>query len=232
MSKNNVYGNAKIVHTADSVVPFQMGAFIQNSTTNQTFGGTSSQQEAKTISAMQSSFIDPYSANSNDTLSAEIKNLLGMVNNINQKVTQIENDGVRGKDLDKQIVTAIRDLKHYANFFEQATFALEAKVLKTSISIAKKIIGIEVSQNSTLIAKETIKHILAKLKTASRVTIHLNPKDYLLLKTELQLESHIILAEDPNVTQGGVVIASDLGNFDGNIEAKVASMLETLDTIS
>ena len=41
----------------------------------------------------------------------------------------------------------------------------------------------------------------------------------------------IELLEDANVVAGGVVIASDLGNFDGSIEAKVSSMLESLDLV-
>ena len=136
-----------------------------------------------------------------------------------------------GKEIDAQVVQAIKDLKHYANFFEQATFQMETKLLKTSISIAKKIISIEVGENSSLIAKQTITHLLDKIKSASKVKIHLNPKDYEVLKNDLNLENFVELIDDPNVTAGGVVIASDLGNFDGNIESKVSSMLESLDSV-
>ena len=47
----------------------------------------------------------------------------------------------------------------------------------------------------------------------------------------MELEPFIELLEDANVVAGGVVIASDLGNFDGSIEAKVSSMLESLDLV-
>ena len=60
----------------------------------------------------------------------------------------------------------------------------------------------------------------------------MHPKDYLILKNELQLESFITIYEDLNVLPGGVVIASDLGNFDGNVDAKVATMLESLETLA
>ena len=166
-----------------------------------------------------------------DPLLIEIRNLSTKINEISQKVTSIENDGIKGKDIDAQVVQAIRDLKHYAAFFEQATFQMETKLLKTSISIAQKIISIEVGENSSKIAKQTITHLLDKIKTASKVQIHLNPKDYEILKAQLTLEPFIELHQDANVTAGGVVIASDLGNFDGNIEAKVASMLESLDLV-
>ena len=108
---------------------------------------------------------------------------------------------------------------------------METKLLKTSISIAQKIISIEVGENSSKIAKQTINHLLDKIKTASKVQIHLNPKDYEILKGQLDLEHFIELKSDANVTAGGVVIASDLGNFDGNIESKVSTMLDSLDLI-
>jgi len=166
-----------------------------------------------------------------DPLLTELQALKAHMQAIESKVSNIETNGVTGRDLDKQVVQAIKDLKNYASFFEQATFQLESKILKTSMAIAKKIITIEIGENSSLIAKETIKHLLNKVKTASKIQIHLNPKDYIALKDQLKLDSFIELHEDINVTAGGVVIASDLGNFDGNIEAKVNSMLESLESV-
>jgi flagellar assembly protein FliH len=166
-----------------------------------------------------------------DPLLTELKALKAQMQSIENKVTGIESNGISGRDLDKQIIESIKDLKNYASFFEQATFQLESKILKTSMAIAKKIITIEIGENSSLIAKETIKHLLNKVKTASKIQIHLNPKDYLVLKDQLKFDSYIELHEDINVTAGGVVIASDLGNFDGNIEAKVNSMLESLESV-
>jgi|GEM_PF-549961 len=162
----------------------------------------------------------------------EFEKLTQKIEDVSQKVTIFEQDAIeKGKTLDEQVVKAIKDLKQYATFFEQATLQLESKLLKTSIGIAQKIINIEVSENSTKIAKQTINQLLLKLKSASKVKIHLNPKDYHILKKDLELEPFVELLEDANVVAGGVVIASDLGNYDGSVEAKVASMLEALDLL-
>lgn len=162
----------------------------------------------------------------------EFDKLSQKMEQISQKLNLIEQDSIeKGKELDTQVVKAIKDLKQYSTFFEQAAFQLESKLLKTSISIAQKIINIEVGENSTKIAKQTISQLLGKLKSASKVKIHLNPKDYHILKKELELEPFIELFEDANVVAGGVVIVSDLGNYDGSIEAKVSSMLESLDLV-
>ena len=216
---DNVYSSAKILTKNEEVQKYELGNFIN------------SQVETNTLSNSKSILDDREINGRVDPVLIEIRNLTAKLNEISQKVTSIESDGIKGKDIDAQVVQAIRDLKHYAAFFEQATFQMETKLLKTSISIAQKIISIEVGENSAKIAKQTITHLLDKIKTASKVQIHLNPKDYEILKDQLNLESFIELKQDANVTAGGVVIASDLGNFDGNIESKVSSMLDSLDLI-
>lgn len=216
---DNVYSSAKILSKNEEVQKYELGNFINNKIDDNQVLNSSTVLDDREINGRT------------DPLLIEIRNLSTKINEISQKVTSIENDGIKGKDIDAQVVQAIRDLKHYAAFFEQATFQMETKLLKTSISIAQKIISIEVGENSAKIAKQTITHLLDKIKTASKVQIHLNPKDYEILKGQLNLEAFIELHQDSNVTAGGVVIASDLGNFDGNIEAKVASMLESLDLV-
>lgn len=219
MDKNNVYSSAKVINKQDSVQDYQLETFIQN---------PNAQAAPQTTPQILAS---PQMITDLEPVLNEIKVLGQNIQQISGRLTNIENNGMTGKEIDAQVVQAIKDLKHYANFFEQATFQMETKLLKTSISIAKKIISIEVGENSTLIAKQTITHLLDKIKSASKVKIHLNPKDYEILKNDLNLENFVELVDDPNVTAGGVVIASDLGNFDGNIEAKVSSMLESLDSV-
>ncbi|AXH11477.1 FliH/SctL family protein [Halarcobacter bivalviorum] len=216
---NNVYSSAKVVKNSE-VQEYQLGTFVQDEA-----GQT--QQVNLPPAVLNTSNIN----GDMEAVLTGIKNLNNQLNEMNSKIVNLENNGATAKDIDAQVVQAIKDLKHYANFFEQATFQMETKLLKTSISIAQKIIAIEIGENSSAIAKQTITHLLDKIKNASKVKIHLNPKDFELLRNELKLESFIQLVEDPNVTAGGVVIASDLGNFDGNIEAKVSTMLESLDNI-
>lgn len=219
MNSNNVTSSAKIINSTDDNESYQLGQFLGNKDTNQVeHSGTT---------------LNDRDINGNvDPVLTEIRNLASSIASISAKVTDIENDGIKGRDLDKQLVEALKDLKNYASFFEKATFQVETKILKTSISIAQKIIGIEVGENSAKIAKETISNILDKIKTASKITIHLNPKDFIILESQLNLESFIQLQEDPNVTAGGVVVASDLGNFDGSIDAKVETMLESLNSVA
>lgn len=215
---SNVNSTAKIISSKDTQA-YSFGTFYNN-------------QDTQSEQMQDVAKLDDKSINGNiDPILLEIQKLTSQLNSIEQKVVSIENDGIKGKDLDKQLIQALKDLKNYASFFEQATFQLETKILKTSMNIAKKIISVEISEQSENIAKNTIQNILNKIKTASQITIHLHPKDYLVLKDDLNLDDFIKIQEDSNVTIGGVVIASDLGNFDGNIDAKVSTILESLDMV-
>lgn len=216
---DNVYSNAKIISKNDDIQKYELGNFVNGNVE------TNIVEQAKVV-------LNDNGINGRpDPLLNEVKNLAAKLQEISQKVSNIETNGIKPRDVDAQVVQAIKDLKHYAAFFEQATFQMETKLLKTSIAIAQKIISIEVGENSSKIAKQTINHLLDKIKTASKVQIHLNPKDYEILKDQLNLEAFIELKSDANVTAGGVVIASDLGNFDGNIESKVSTMLDSLDLV-
>ena len=219
MSTNNVNSTSQIIKSESTIEPYQLGTFMSNN--------TNQNETMKNVASLNDKGINGNS----DPVLIEIQKLNQSILAIQQKVVSIESNGVKGRDLDRQLVDALKDLKHYSSFFEQATFQMETKLLKTSLSIAQKIIGIEVGENSAAIAKETINGMMDKIKTSSKVTIHLNPKDYIVLKEQLTFDSFVSLHEDPNVTAGGVVIASDLGNFDGNIDSKIQSMLESLDAI-
>lgn len=220
---NNVYTTANVIKNSTEQVNYNLASF----------GADDFEQHDHNTQVQQSNQSTPAQpSKSVEQIMAQLQGVQQYLVDIQQRVTTIETEGVRGKDLDKQVVQALKDLKNYSAFFEQSAFQLETKILKTSLSIAQKIIGIEVGENSAKIAKQTLESLMAKLQSASKVTIHLHPKDYTVLKSEISFGATVTLLEDPNVMQGGVVIASDLGNFDGNIEAKVKTLVDSLDIIA
>ena len=241
----NVYSSARVLKDDKKVEKYELSNFLKNkvlskeeshdfieSNLEKQDESNFEQTEVKNISKSMNIVDNSAVLEKIEPIFAEFEKMIKKIEEVSQKVTTIEQDAIiKGKDFDTQVIKAIKDLKQCATFFEQAAFGFESKLLKTSISIAQKIINIEVGENSSKIAKQTINQLLLKLKNATKVKIHLNPKDYYILKQELELEPFIELLEDANVVAGGVVIASDLGNFDGSIEAKVSSMLESLDLV-
>ena len=241
----NVYSSARVLKDDKKVEKYELSNFLKNKVLSkeESHDFIESNLEKQDESNLEKTEVKNISKSMNivdnsavlekiEPIFAEFEKMIKKIEEVSQKVTTIEQDAIiKGKDFDTQVIKAIKDLKQCATFFEQAAFGFESKLLKTSISIAQKIINIEVGENSSKIAKQTINQLLLKLKNATKVKIHLNPKDYYVLKQELELEPFIELLEDPNVVAGGVVIASNLGNFDGSIEAKVSSMLESLDLV-
>ena len=241
----NVYSSARVLKDDKKVEKYELSNFLKNKVLSkeESHDFIESNLEKQDESNLEKTEVKNISKSMNivdnsavlekiEPIFAEFEKMIKKIEEVSQKVTTIEQDAIiKGKDFDTQVIKAIKDLKQCATFFEQAAFGFESKLLKTSISIAQKIINIEVGENSSKIAKQTINQLLLKLKNATKVKIHLNPKDYYVLKQELELEPFIELLEDANVVAGGVVIASDLGNFDGSIEAKVSSMLESLDLV-
>ena len=241
----NVYSSARVLKDDKKVEKYELSNFLKNKVLSkeESHDFIESNLEKQDESNLEKTEVKPSVQSMNivdnsavlekiEPIFAEFEKMIKKIEEVSQKVTTIEQDAIiKGKDFDTQVIKAIKDLKQCATFFEQAAFGFESKLLKTSISIAQKIINIEVGENSSKIAKQTINQLLLKLKNATKVKIHLNPKDYYILKQELELEPFIELLEDANVVAGGVVIASDLGNFDGSIEAKVSSMLESLDLV-
>ena len=241
----NVYSSARVLKDDKKVEKYELSNFLKNKVLSkeESHDFIESNLEKQDESNLEKTEVKNISKSMNivdnsavlekiEPIFAEFEKMIKKIEEVSQKVTTIEQDAIiKGKDFDTQVIKAIKDLKQCATFFEQAAFGVESKLLKTSISIAQKIINIEVGENSSKIAKQTINQLLLKLKNATKVKIHLNPKDYYILKQELELEPFIELLEDANVVAGGVVIASDLGNFDGSIEAKVSSMLESLDLV-
>ena len=241
----NVYSSARVLKDDKKVEKYELSNFLKNKVLSkeESHDFIESNLEKQAESNLEKTEVKNISKSMNivdnsavlekiEPIFAEFEKMIKKIEEVSQKVTTIEQDAIiKGKDFDTQVIKAIKDLKQCATFFEQAAFGFESKLLKTSISIAQKIINIEVGENSSKIAKQTINQLLLKLKNATKVKIHLNPKDYYILKQELELEPFIELLEDANVVAGGVVIASDLGNFDGSIEAKVSSMLESLDLV-
>jgi flagellar assembly protein FliH len=118
---DNVYSSAKILSKNEEVQKYELGTFINSQVDNNVISNANTVLDDREINGR----VDP--------VLIEVRNLSAKLNEISLKVTSIENDGIKGKDIDSQVIQAIKDLKNYAAFFEQATFQMETKLLKTSI---------------------------------------------------------------------------------------------------
>jgi len=127
MALNNVYSKVEITKDQENIQNYQFGNFIGTADNN----NMSSANNVKLNDREINGNVDP--------VLVEVRKLQEQINEVTKKVINIENDGITGREIDAQVVQAIKDLKQYAAFFEQATFQLESKILKTSVSLAQKL---------------------------------------------------------------------------------------------
>ena len=109
MNRNNVYSTAKVISKNDDIENYQLGTFVQNDS-----GET---QQVYTPAPITPSVNHPNPSLELDNILGEIKALNTQVQQVNQKITNIENNGMTTKEIDAQVVQAIKDLKKLCKFF-------------------------------------------------------------------------------------------------------------------
>ncbi len=109
--------------------------------------------------------------------------------------------------------------KNIQDFFQKAKNELS----ETAIDIAKEVISKEVSQNSKEVALSLSKALIKQLKDASKISIKVNPEDFEYIKSAYESDLRIEVLSDSAITQGGVVVLSELGNLDGEIQTRIES---------
>ena len=106
---------------------------------------------------------------------------------------------------------------------------IETELSQTAVEVAKEVILKEIKHTSSEIAAALSKNLMEELKDAKNIKLKVNPKDYDALKEIYSSIENIRVDSDTAITEGGVVILSDVGNLDGNISTrleKVKNLIE------
>ena len=168
-----------------------------------------------------------------DNISSELFNtILSRLDTLSNQVVSIKQENTSASQkLDTQVVEALTSLNNHSKQFDKITVAFEQKLIAYSLRIATKIIQQEVQQNSQQIALNYARDLISKLKDATKISVHINPKDYQYLQSNLDMSSTIELVKDTNVSPAGVVISSDIGDFDSTIESKLETLSSSIETL-
>ena len=112
--------------------------------------------------------------------------------------------------------------------FENKIDSIEKELVSVAIDIANEVIGSEVSENSAKIATSFAHQLLDEVKEASQITIKVNPNDIEYLKKHIKDDEKIKFIADSAVSEGGVVILSDVGNIDAQIHQRFKNLKNSL----
>lgn len=100
----------------------------------------------------------------------------------------------------------------------------EKELAHTALDIAKEVILKELENDSSKIAYALAKDLVAELKGASAIELKVNSNDYGYLKEQFKENSNIKITLDDAISKGSVVILSDAGNIESNLNSRLAKI--------
>jgi len=115
---------------------------------------------------------------------------------------------------------SIEKLEKSAGEFEHALESLKNELVNAAVDIAKEVIKVELSKNSSQVALLLSEELIADLQGASKVTLKVSPKDHAAVVEHLGQLEHVTVLADRAVSEGGVIVISDAGNIDAQIEKR------------
>ena len=141
-----------------------------------------------------------------------------------QQTLQEHND-----ELNMQLVKSITALEEQLQ--TQITFSnsIEEELVEVSVIIAKKIIKKELEENSHKVALILANTFIKDLKDASSITLKVNPKDAHYIEEHFKEQKSIMIDADDAINKGGIIILSDIGNIDGNIDTRMEKAIALIE---
>lgn len=136
-----------------------------------------------------------------------------------------DSDAANSNSLE-QFAKSIQTLESSAQNFASSLTSIQDDLLNAALDIAKEVIEIEVNSIGNEIALKLAEGLIEELKTASKITLKVNPNSHGLLSEKLGKLQHIEIVSDSAVSPGGVIVFSDAGNIDAQIEKRFEKVKE------
>jgi len=123
--------------------------------------------------------------------------------------------------LKKQYINSISKIDKEVEKCKKYMDDLKNELTETSLEIAKEVILKEISSSSKEIALSLAGKLIRDLKNAKKIEIKTNPKDFEYLQENFKDMQNISISPDEAISEGGVVLISDIGNIDGDIKTRL-----------
>ncbi len=126
-----------------------------------------------------------------------------------------------------KLIESIHKVEEVYKDYQHKIDDIENELVSIAIDIAEEVIAKEVKKSSKEIALSLTKELINDIKEASKIEIKLNPLDFDYVKENLNIEN-VTLTPDSAITPGGVVIMSDAGNIEGEINERFKTLKNNL----
>jgi len=133
--------------------------------------------------------------------------------------------------LQEQVARFISLLESLSEPFERLDECVEQSLAELAILIAKQVVRRELKldpKQIVAVVKETVKALPV---AHQKVTLSLHPDDVILIREAMSLEEDTptwVLVEDPLLTRGGCVVATETSHIDATVENKIAMIIATV----
>jgi len=127
----------------------------------------------------------------------------------------------------EQLANSISKLDSSAEDFSRSLEVIKQDLVSAAINIASEVVKVEVSLNSSEIAKNLAQEIVDDLKESSSIKLKVNPVDHGALSEYFGGLKHIEVISDSAVSAGGVIVLSDVGNVDAQINKRFERVKKT-----
>jgi len=131
------------------------------------------------------------------------------------------------EEIDKELnsklelfTSSIEKLDKSALEFQTSLENLKNELVNAALDIAKEVIKVELDKNSSEVAKVLSDELIHDLQGASKITLKVNPKNHAYIAEHLGVLEHVTVLADSAVSEGGVIVISDAGNIDAQIEKR------------
>ena len=116
--------------------------------------------------------------------------------------------------------SSIAKLEQSAEEFESALESLKNELVNAALDIAQEVVKVELSTNSSEVAKVLSEELINDLQGASKVTLKVHPNNHAYVSEHLGKLEHLTILADSAISEGGVVVLSDAGNIDAQISKR------------
>ena len=141
----------------------------------------------------------------------------GMQAGLEQAKKDLNQSNANGQEL---FASSVQKLEKSAIEYENALEKIKSQLLVAALDISKEVINMEISSNSSEIAKVLSEKLIEELQSASKITLRVNPRDHGVLSEKVGILEHVTIVSDSAVSAGGVVAMSDAGNIDAQISKR------------
>jgi flagellar assembly protein FliH len=124
--------------------------------------------------------------------------------------------------------SSIAKIDKIQNEYEKKLVELEHNLSTVAIDIAKEVIDVEVDAKSHQIATALAKSLVEQIKDATHIEIKVSMDDFDFVKEAFSNSKNIEIIADDAIASGGVILLSDIGNIDGDLDVRLQKVKELL----